>query len=347
MKLKKISSVNNPKSIHGIFPYRGKISAVEANAVLSQLKKGSTILDPFCGSGTILYEANKSGFKSIGVDNNPICKSLSLGKISINKKLDFEIKKIQNVIVLAKRANSFNPMPEISSKHFHKNTAEQIMRVYKHLDNLTPYGLACFYGAIALAARGCNHYKWTSSTVGKDIKQKRNIDIYEKLLNKIKKHHYPLKNPKNSIFYEKDSRRLSEFIKPNSVDFVFTSPPYFNCLDYTAYYTKIIYNIEKKDRNKIRANLLQSYSEYEKNMTLILNELKKVLKMNGRLIFVVGDKKVNGRLIRGEDFFDKISPFKKIDSLERIYTGTSSSVFDNLNKTTRKEQIIIWEKNEK
>ena len=31
-----------------------------------------------------------------------------------------------------------------------------------------------------------------------------------------------------------DSRNLSSFIPKKSVDYVFTSPPYFNALDYTA-----------------------------------------------------------------------------------------------------------------
>jgi tRNA (guanine10-N2)-dimethyltransferase len=35
---------------------------------LSQLKKGNTICDPFCGTGTILLEAESMGISSIGID---------------------------------------------------------------------------------------------------------------------------------------------------------------------------------------------------------------------------------------------------------------------------------------
>lgn len=70
--INELKSVNNPNSIHGIYPYRGKISALDADQILKQIPKGSVVLDPFCGSGTIVYEGLKYGHKTIGTDLNPI-----------------------------------------------------------------------------------------------------------------------------------------------------------------------------------------------------------------------------------------------------------------------------------
>ena len=91
IKLKTFKNVNNPKSIHGIYPYRGKISAIEAREVISQFDKNKSLLDPFCGSGTILYEGAMNGLNSIGVELNPIGQVLSEGKINIHKSLNEEI----------------------------------------------------------------------------------------------------------------------------------------------------------------------------------------------------------------------------------------------------------------
>jgi hypothetical protein len=207
---------------------------------------------------------------------------------------------------------------------------------------MSDYVKACFLGSICLTARGCNHYLWTSSTVGKDITPKRYINFYEKLEQKIKKHFYPIKN--DSKIFNLDARRLSTLIKPESVEFVFTSPPYFDCLDYTAYYAKIIYDILGINRDEIRGNLIQSFKEYENDMKVVLQELYKVCKEGAKVIFVVGDKKIHGKLINGGEFFNSISPFKKVKFLERTYSGSSSQVFDKINNTKRKEQIVIWEK---
>ena len=79
-------------------------------------------------------------------------------------------------------------------------------------------------------------------------------------------------------------------------------------------------------------------------MRIVLNNLYQVLKPGGQIIFVVGDKKIHGQVINGADYFQAISPFGKYEIIERSYTGTSSKVFDEINKTDRKEQIVIWTK---
>ena len=67
-KFKQLKHVNNPNSIHGIYPYRGKISPIDAENLIIQLPQKGTLLDPFCGSGTIIFEARKKGLDVIGVD---------------------------------------------------------------------------------------------------------------------------------------------------------------------------------------------------------------------------------------------------------------------------------------
>jgi DNA modification methylase len=340
--IEELKSVNNPNSIHGIYPYRGKISALDADQILKQIPKGSVVLDPFCGSGTIVYEGLKYSHKTIGTDLNPIAIFLSRGKINIPESLSDAKAEVHTIIRKAKKLSEFPKMKISAAKHFHEETNDEISRIATHFDSMSDYVKACFLGSICLTARGCNHYLWTSSTVGKDITPKRYINFYDKLEQKIVKHYYPINN--RSQIYSQDARELSKVIKPNSIDFVFTSPPYFDCLDYTAYYAKIIYDILNFDRETIREGLIQSFKEYEQDMTKVLQELYKVCKKGAKVIFVVGDKKIHGKLINGGEFFNRISPFKKVTFLERSYSGTSSQVFDKINNTKRKEQIVIWEK---
>ena len=216
------------------------------------------------------------------------------------------------------------------------------MRMSVFYEEMSDYVKACFLGTIALTARGCNHYKWTSSTVGKNIEPKRYIPFYDKLRQKIRKHFLPMKN--DSIVYYEDTRNIDNIIPQESVDFIFSSPPYFDCLDYTAYYARIIYDILGYDRLQIRSNLIQSFDNYKNDMKLVIDKLYRVLKPGGQVIFVVGDKKIHGKVINGAEYFQSISPFDHYSIVERTYSGTSSKVFDAINKTERKEQIVIWTK---
>lgn len=344
LKIKNFSNVNNPKSIHGIYPYRGKISALDASNIISQLDCGKTILDPFCGSGTILYEGAKQGLKSIGVELNPIGQVISKGKINITLTLEEEINNASKIIEKSNKLGSFKTMSENAKKHFHPKTANEIMKISTYLPKFSEYAKSCFYGAICLSARGCNHYFWTSSTVGKDINPKRYINFNEKFLLKIKKHYYPLPPKSHASLIEADARHLSKLIPSESIDYVFTSPPYFDCLDYTAYYGKIIMDIVGINRQTIKNKLIQNFSDYETSIKNVLNELHQVVKKNGVVMFVVGDKKVRGKIIKGSEFFNDITPFKKMKTIEREYTKSSSKVFDEINKTNRKEQIVLWKK---
>jgi len=347
ISFEKIDSVNNPNSMHGIYPYRGKISAIDAANIIKRLPKGGVLLDPFCGSGTIVYEGQKHGLKTLGVDNNPL--AVCLAKAKVYREVSNSVDECKMFIEKAKNDlenGRYNDMPETAARSFHPQSAKEIMSLKKYFEEMNDFLKGIFLGAIALTARGCNGYVWTSSTVGKNIEPKRYIDFFDKMEAKTKKHSRYFNDitlPKASVFYG-DSRKIVDLIEPSSVDYVFTSPPYFDGLDYTAYYGKIIYDIFETDRNEIKKNLIQHVDSYELDMQTVLEQLDIVTKNNAIIIFVVGDKKVKGGVINGGDFFNAIKEASYIE--ERSYSGSPSQVFDVLNKTDRKEQIVVWDKRE-
>lgn len=68
--------------LHGAYTFA---HAFDANMVRNifealSLDSRSTVLDPFCGTGTTLLESKIHGFHSIGVDANPVCVLVSKAK---------------------------------------------------------------------------------------------------------------------------------------------------------------------------------------------------------------------------------------------------------------------------
>jgi len=340
IEFKKIKSVNNPNSIHGIYPYRGKISAVDAIQIITQLPKKGKLLDPFCGSGTIIYEAKKHGLDVIGIDNNPIAIQIAKAKF-LNFDINSSIKNIRKIINSPE--NNIKDMPIKAKRYFHPKTAMEIMHLLEHYESFNDYEKAAFLGTICLASRGCNHYIWSSTQIGKISNNKRYINFYDKFLTKLKKHYYPVK-VNNSKIILNDTRILSKLIKKESIDFVYTSPPYFDALDYTSNYTRIIHYIFENDVKKIKDKLIQNFDNYSKDIEVCLNEIVKVTKKDGLIIFIVGDKKKKDIIINGGEFFSKILENKPNFIIERTYNGTASKIWDSINRTERKEQIVIWDK---
>lgn len=74
----------DPKyATHGIHAYKGKFYPQLAKSLLNicNMGTGSTVLDPFCGSGTVLLEAKLNGVHSIGVDLNPLAAKIARAKV--------------------------------------------------------------------------------------------------------------------------------------------------------------------------------------------------------------------------------------------------------------------------
>ena len=341
LKFKTLKSVNNPYSIHGIYPYRGKISAVDAEQLIIQLPKSGTLLDPFCGSGTILYEARKHGLHVIGVDSNPVAIQISKAKLS-GLDITESVSKIKSIISGIDLKASLR-IPEKAKRYFHKDTLNQIMHLKQNYEKFNDYEKATFLGTICLVARGCNNYKWSSTQIGSTKYEKQYIDFFSKFVMKLKKHAHPI-DANNSHIFLNDTRKMSEFIKKDSVDFVYTSPPYFDALDYTSNYTRIVHHVFENDVTELKKSLIQSYESYADDMKKCFEEIKKVTSDNAVIIFVVGDKKRGNKIINGGEFFKEIISEKPAYIIEREYTGTASKIWDKINKTQRKEQIIVWDK---
>jgi DNA modification methylase len=76
----------DPKYVtHGIHPYKGKFYPQLAKALfnLAGLKPSETVLDPFCGSGTVLLEAYLNGLNPIGADLNILATKIARVKTQL------------------------------------------------------------------------------------------------------------------------------------------------------------------------------------------------------------------------------------------------------------------------
>jgi site-specific DNA-methyltransferase (cytosine-N4-specific) len=340
--LRHFDKVSNPKSIHGIYPYRGKMSALDAAHVISQLPSTAVLLDPFCGTGTIVYEARKHGMQTIGVDNNPLACIIARGKTERTEKQSI-FDNLSSAIADAQSQDDAPKMPDSPARYFHPDTADQIMRMVQASAGFSTYLLSALYGSICVAARACNGWLWTSTSIGRINEPLRMIDFYSTLLRKARKHAEFLTNGPPTEIHTHDTRQIHEVVQEESVDIVYTSPPYFDALDYTNYYSKIVLEILDMDRATVRKGLIQRYSTYRDDMSNALKAIDRVVHDESLIIFVVGDRKVRGKLIRGSDFFTEIAPWDNSYIVEREYTKTASGLWDKINRTQRKEQIIVWD----
>lgn len=88
-------------STHGLHEYKGKYNPQIVKGALDfmGIQEGSLIFDPFCGSGTTMVECVHHGYRSIGIDINPMAVFISNTKIrSIGLNTDY-VKNLVDEIV--------------------------------------------------------------------------------------------------------------------------------------------------------------------------------------------------------------------------------------------------------
>lgn len=200
------------KHVHRLHPYKGKFIPQLVEYFLDEHKdafkeqiffnKGDVILDPFCGSGTTLVEANEKGMHAVGVDvssfNAMIC-NVKLSECNF-EVLEYELKNITNKLSffvyeskiqdfedrLAYELSTFNsmefPSPKfkldvrskvINEKEYAKEKEKLFLPIYKKL-------VKDFNIQLEQQCATTFIEKWYIPTV------KREIDFVYSLIEKIK-----------------------------------------------------------------------------------------------------------------------------------------------------------------
>jgi hypothetical protein len=108
------------KHVHRLHPYKGKFIPQLVQYFIDNhtdnfkksiyFKKGDIILDPFCGSGTTLVQANEMGIHSIGIDISRFnCMITETKLLDYNiASLENEIKKIRKAVANYEADNKIN-----------------------------------------------------------------------------------------------------------------------------------------------------------------------------------------------------------------------------------------------
>ncbi|WJV53612.1 DNA methyltransferase [Prodigiosinella aquatilis] len=264
----------NKKIRSNLFKWNGQFSPQFIEALLKNYSKnGDIVLDPFSGSGTVLYEASKLNLNTIGCDINPsACKISNIYKIS---NLDYHSRK-----TIVDKFSAI--MKSVLNRISEENISDYTTEIIEIIDLNDEYLRILIEGYLIL------------SDVHPYNKSKNNLDkLFYEYIQVI------LELPFNSNgvqCYQADCRQLP--LENNTVSLVITSPPYINVFNYHQQYRKNVealgYDVLKIAKSEIgsnrkfRSNRFYTVFQYIFDISKCLEEISRVSKDDARIIFIVG-----------------------------------------------------------
>lgn len=258
-------------------PWRGQFSPELIEYLLNVICNESEIfLDPFCGSGTILYEAAQKGKKAYGSEINPAAwhlATLSMFSYFSNDEKNYFLAEIKRLLSLLSKPIDCSSYCESSSVFTLELT---------NASNTHPF-LRKILAASIILGMG-NSAKLTETAVAKGL-----FSVLT-LLNDL----YRYKG--KSLCFLGDARKIQ--LTDASVDAIITSPPYINVFNYHQNYRPAVELLGWKPleaapseigaNRKHRQNRFLTVVQYGLDMAECLDEMARVLKDQSPLVLVVG-----------------------------------------------------------
>ncbi|HSW35931.1 MAG TPA: hypothetical protein VLH18_04925, partial [Candidatus Limnocylindrales bacterium] len=204
---------------------------------------------PFCGTGTTVVEAKLCGINSIGIEANPIAHFASSVKVDWN--IDpYELMKHAHAIaheVTKKLATQHNttlrtlPSDALSLLLTNSISPLPLHKSLVLIDALKSQAHSEFHRHEMLALAKSLVFSISNLHFGPEVgvrrKKKLDAPVVESWLSEVATMASDLRSCRRgnaqAFIYHADSRQLSTILKRESIDAVFTSPPYPNEKDYT------------------------------------------------------------------------------------------------------------------
>ena len=282
------------KDRSNLFPWNGQFSPQFVEALLdAYAPPDASVLDPFAGSGTVLYEAGRKRLRAIASEINPAAYAMASTYRLIN--LDPQ-----------RRTQIVSQLDEI----LHRAFPERLPLFYSTPDQSEDDIKQALIGLALNQEDRSSRLLLEAMIVLLDFYQaglsaEKLMTMWKRL--KLLVHSLPYSDRVLDV-YNCDARALP--VKDESVDLVITSPPYINVFNYHQQYRAsaealgwemlTIARSEIGSNRKHRGNRFLTVIQYCLDVAQVLSRLSSVMKSTGRLIFVVGRES----RVRGVPFFN-------------------------------------------
>lgn len=313
--------------VHGFHSYPARLHPDTARRLVEGLSRpGDSVLDPFCGSGTVLVEARLAGRRALGVDVNPLAVELSWLKAN-GPAAPWVARLVEAARFAAEHADARRRAKAGATRRYGpEDVALFAPHVLLELDGLRQGIVRVEHESLERAlllvlSAALTKVSQSSSDTNRHAAEKRVASGFtlrffvkkaEDLARRLSEARalLPAKAAEARVMHG-DARNLRD-IKARSVALVVSSPPYPGVYDYIVHHRDRLrwLGLESERfeafeigarRHARGASFGHALSRFRSEFGAALAELGRVLLPEGAAVLVVADSVLAGRAVRADE----------------------------------------------
>jgi SAM-dependent methyltransferase len=356
--------------VHGFHTYPARMHPLTASRLVEAFsKKGGTVLDPFCGSGTVLVEAMVAGRAVVGTDLNPIAVRLSLTKTRPRTPSDLAalVAAARLVAAFAKdrrlaRAGATRRLPKEDVEAFDPHVLLELDSLRAGIDEKAP-GLLKADLFMVLSAilvklsrkRGDTSEQLGARRIAAGYPSKLFVRKAEELARRVADLEALLPKPRPTVRVALDDAIRLSTVADGSIDLALTSPPYAGTYDYLAHHalrlrwlgldTSALQHGELGARRTYASLGPREAGEaWAGELKATLSSIERVLRPGGLLVLLIGDSAVGTLALRAHEIVEASARGTRMECVARAsqerphFHGPTSPVFRS---SPRREHALL------
>lgn len=357
--------------VHGFHTYTARLHPVTASRLIAGLMphKAGNLLDPFCGSGTVLAEGRLLGHYCFGVDANPLALELSWLKTlgPTHAFLDRLMQAGQSVAMLAEQRRESKAGPtRLYSPHERKDFD---IHVLFELDGLKlgisqvrdpdcRRALLLVLSAVLGKVSRSPQDSVTRVATGRRLATGFTIRFFhqkvEELCQRLSAYRELLPPKAPPARGQVGDARTLEPVENEWADLIVTSPPYAGVYDYQAHHELRLRWLGLKnsfDEQEIgaRRHLSQLPPEkarqaWTRDLIRVLTQMRRVLKPRGLAALIIADSALGPDAVFADDLVASLAPQVSLRLLAQAsqtrpnFHGPSGRAFQT---RPRREHVLV------
>jgi len=324
------------KTRSNLFSWRGQFTPQFVDYLLeTYAHPGQVVLDPFCGSGTVLQEATSRHLMAVGLEINPaayaMAKFFSLSALSAGARKALAEK--ATVLLRNSLAHLPQDAPLFTDSEDYRQRVSNLLRLATELLGGTDDKQTKLLLLLSLFRAESSKNGGLASVVSRSFQF-----VLEQLVQ--------LPRTKRTSVASLSDARNAHLHLDEEAHVIITSPPYINVFNYHQNYRALLEFIgfdmlkvahsEMGSNRKHRGNRFLTVIQYSLDIELAIKSFARALVPNGLLIMVLGrESKVRGAAFGNSEIvaslIERSGAFAKPKSHERVFTNRyGQSIYEDI-----------------